>query len=316
MPLTHALQRELDALAIPRAAVVVLAVSGGADSMALLAAAAGLVRRGRIRPRVVHVNHGLRPESAAESEAVQRWAAALGLPFEAVALRLAKGANLSARAREARYRSLLACARDAGAQWVLTAHHAHDQAETTLMALARGMGLERVGGMRRVRRLGGEVRLARPFLSMGRNSLRDACRSLGIEWVEDPGNADRTRPRGAVRHGVLPVLEQVWPGSAEHAAETAEALQWAALRMAREVRRLQREARTTEGLDRARLAQAPRAVRAALVRATVGRGCRRGAAWRIADAMADGVRRPREWKAAPGVRVRLTAGTYGCVTAG
>jgi tRNA(Ile)-lysidine synthase len=314
--LTHALQRELDALAVPREAVVVVAVSGGADSMALMAAAAGLVRRGRILPRVVHVDHGLRPESGAEAEGVRRWAAALGLPFEAVALRLDKGANVSARAREARYRSLLACAREAGAQWVLTAHHAHDQAETTLMALARGMGLERVGGMRRVRRLGGDVRLARPFLSLGRDSLRDACRSLGIEWAEDPGNADRARPRGAVRHGVLPVLEQVWPGSAEHAAETAEALQWAAQRMAREVRRLQREARTSDGFDRARLAQAPRAVRAALVRATVGRACRRGVAWRIADALADTVRRPRLWKAAPNVQVRLTARTYGCVTAG
>jgi tRNA(Ile)-lysidine synthase len=339
-PISHALHAALDALHVPEGARVVVAVSGGADSMALLAAAAGLVGRGRLQPVIVHVDHGLRPESADEGALVAAACARADLPCERVRVDLGRErGNMSARARTARYRALAACARAQDAPWIATAHHADDQLETMVMALGRGMGLARLGGMRAARplpeggepdsmvaRSGARVVLIRPFLGLPRGALREACGALGLAWCEDPGNAVAARPRGVVRHRIAPALESTWPGCAARAARTAVTLQWAAARLEREARALLRRARregAPDVFDRATLRAAPLPVLAAAVRTTIRRAARRGpasggarrsrsgaTAWTIAEAVADSTLRPRRWRLACGVEVRVGARDY------
>lgn len=340
-PIAHTLHAALDGLAVPPQASVVLAVSGGADSMALLAAAAGLVGRGRVQPVVMHVDHGLRPESAREGAVVEAACQRAGLHCVRARVNLAgRGGNISARARAARYRVLAACAVEHGAQWVATAHHADDQLETMVMALGRGMGLARLGGMRSARTLATgraerkgaapRVTLIRPLLGVDRHTLREACRALDLAWCEDPGNADLDRPRGTVRHRVIPALNTAWPGCSERAARNAVTLQWAAERLDRAARALLRRAGEGEGnFDRSVLRGAPLPVLAAAVRLSIhSAGCGKrttapsvasaavsgAVAWRIAQAIAGPAPRPRRWRLACGVNVRVTARTY-CVLA-
>jgi tRNA(Ile)-lysidine synthase len=167
---------------------VTCAVSGGADSTALLALA---VAAG-CRATAVHVDHGLRPGSAAEAEAVAATAAVLGAGFRAARVVVADGPNLEARARAARYGVL-----PAGA---LTGHTADDQAETVLMNLLRGSGLDGLAGMRPERH---------PLLRLRRAETRALCADLGLATVEDPTNADPRHRRNRIRHELVPLLDAI-----------------------------------------------------------------------------------------------------------
>ncbi|HSJ79209.1 MAG TPA: tRNA lysidine(34) synthetase TilS [Erythrobacter sp.] len=138
-----------------------LAVSGGADSLALLLLAHAALP-GRIA--VASIDHGLRPEAAGEVALVERIAGERGIPFTALTVTLAAG-NLQARAREARYRALADWAKKSGLGAVATAHHTDDQAETLLMRLNRGSGLGGLAGVRARSVIGdGELLLLRPLL--------------------------------------------------------------------------------------------------------------------------------------------------------
>ena len=175
------------------AAPMLLAVSGGPDSMALLhLAASWRAQAGGGHPlHVATVDHGLRPEAAAEAAMVAAASAVYGLPHATLVWEGDKPATgLQARAREARYRLLGAHARALGAPFVLTAHHADDQTETVLMRLGRGSGVAGLAAMRRVTPLVDGVALVRPLLGLTKLELEAVCREAGLATAADPSNRD------------------------------------------------------------------------------------------------------------------------------
>lgn len=189
------------------APALVLAVSGGPDSVALMWLAARWQRSLARGPRltVVTIDHGLRPEAAREAREVKRLAAALGLPHRTLRWRGPKPKRgLPAAAREARYGLLAQAARAAGASHVLTAHTRDDQAETLLMRLFRGSGLAGLSAMAPCTERDGIV-LARPLLDVPKSQLIATLRRARIGFAEDPTNQDTafTRPR---LRALLPLL--------------------------------------------------------------------------------------------------------------
>ncbi len=183
---------------------LLLAVSGGPDSTALLLLAA---EWGRDTPRLhaATVDHGLRPESAAEADAVGRLAAKFGVPHAVLRWEGEKPeTRLQERARDARYALLAAEARRVGARVVVTAHHLDDQAETVLFRLCRGSGVAGLAGMAaRARR--GDIEIARPLLDIPKADLIALCEARGVAYARDPSNADGrfARPRLRRIAGVL-----------------------------------------------------------------------------------------------------------------
>lgn len=200
-----------------------VAVSGGGDSVALLVLAAEMLGPGRISAATV--DHGLRPEAAAEAAQVAALCARLGVAHEALSWQAGPGqGNLMAQARAARLRLLADWARRLDLSAVLLGHTLDDQAETVLMRLARGSGVDGLSGMAPARRAEGMLWL-RPFLPVTREALRGALTRRGINWAEDPTNADprfaRTRARAAL--GALAPLGIDAAGLAATAARMAEA---------------------------------------------------------------------------------------------
>jgi tRNA(Ile)-lysidine synthase len=184
---------------LKHAPALVLAVSGGPDSVALMWLAARWRRSLASGPdlTVVTIDHGLRKESAREAREVKRLAADLGLPHRTLRWRGEKPkTGLPAAAREARYRLLAQAARAAGASHVLTAHTRDDQAETLLMRLVRGSGIAGLSAMARLTPRDGLV-LARPLLDVPKSQLIATLKRAGIDFAEDPTNRDAafTRPR-------------------------------------------------------------------------------------------------------------------------
>jgi tRNA(Ile)-lysidine synthase len=181
------------------APALVLAVSGGPDSVALMWLAARWQRSLARGPQlvVVTVDHGLRVEAAREAREVKRLAAALGLAHRTLRWRGAKpNTGLPAAAREARYRLLAQAARATGATHVLTAHTRDDQAETLLMRLLRGSGIAGLSAMARVTTRDG-IALARPLLDVPKSQLIATLKRARIGFADDPTNRDTayTRPR-------------------------------------------------------------------------------------------------------------------------
>ena len=172
----------------PAGTPVTCAVSGGADSLALLALA---VAAG-CRVTAAHVDHGLRPGSAGEAEVVRAAADAFGAGFVSLTVSVAPGPNQEARARAARYAAL---PRD-----VLTGHTADDQAETVLLNLMRGSGLDGLAGMAPARH---------PLLRLRRAETRRLCVELGLSPVSDPSNDDPAFARNRVRHELVPLLDSI-----------------------------------------------------------------------------------------------------------
>jgi tRNA(Ile)-lysidine synthase len=181
------------------APAIVLAVSGGPDSTALMWLAARWRRALRRGPRLlaVTVDHGLRAEAAREAREVKRLARSLDLPHRTLRWTGAKPkAGLPAAARAARYRLLAQAARQSRATHILTAHTRDDQAETVLMRLLRGSGIAGLAAMARESERDG-LRLARPFLDVSKSQLIATLKKAKIEFAEDPTNHDPnfTRPR-------------------------------------------------------------------------------------------------------------------------
>jgi tRNA(Ile)-lysidine synthase len=186
---------------------IVLAVSGGPDSIALMWLAARWRRTLARGPRLiaVTVDHGLRAEAAREAREVKRLARTLDLPHRTMRWTGAKPkTGLPAAARNARYRLLAQAARSSGATHILTAHTRDDQAETLLMRLVRGSGIAGLAAMARVTEREG-VMLARPFLNVSKSQLVATLKRAKVGFADDPTNRDThfTRPR--IR-AVMPVL--------------------------------------------------------------------------------------------------------------
>jgi tRNA(Ile)-lysidine synthase len=190
----------IDALFAPfvHARRLLLAVSGGPDSTALLLLAARWASQdGRPPIEVASVDHAMRPDSRVEAEAVAAISARLGLPHHLLEWRGPKpGSRIQERARDARYQLLAACAQEIGAEFLLTAHHADDQAETVLFRLVRGSG---IGGLRGMESFAARqnVTLARPLLGLRKADLVAFCAACGADYARDPSNAD---PRFARTH--------------------------------------------------------------------------------------------------------------------
>jgi len=201
-----------------------LAVSGGPDSMALLHLAAAAFP-GRIEAATV--DHGLRPEAAAEAALVASACAGLAVPHSTLRITVADEASLQAAARRARYAALAGWCRDRGLSALATAHHADDQAETLLMRLARGAGVAGLSGIRSARDLGG-LWLIRPLLGWRRTDL--AAIVADIETVDDPSNASPDFDRSHVRALLAAAGDRIDPlrlvASAAHLAEADAALDW------------------------------------------------------------------------------------------
>lgn len=174
---------------------VLLAVSGGPDSMAMLALAAAALP-GCIAAATV--DHGLRPEAADEARMVAAECARLGIPHATLTGTMPSGASLQAQARTLRYRLLAGHARAVGADAIATAHHADDQAETFLMRAARGVGLSGLAGIRARTVIEG-IPVVRPLLDWRRAELRAIARRAGLPFVDDPANSDDRHDRSRFR---------------------------------------------------------------------------------------------------------------------
>lgn len=192
---------------------IVVAVSGGPDSVALLHVLQHISER-RVPLKLIcaHVNHGFRPESKEEAELVRSLADGLGLPFELAELDIpgymkASGKGPQEAAREQRYRFLMETAAKYGARKIALAHHADDQAETVLMRLLRGSGTSGLAGMR-WKRAEKNVELIRPFLRINKTALLQLCRDMMLPFAEDPSNGQTKYTRNAIRLELMPELER------------------------------------------------------------------------------------------------------------
>jgi tRNA(Ile)-lysidine synthase len=207
--------------------LVLVACSGGADSLALAAALAFEAPKAGLRAGGVVVDHGLQPGSAEVADSVVATMSSLGLdPALKVAVVVPGPGDPGgyqgpeAAARSARYAALDAAAETCGATTVMLGHTLDDQAETVLLGLARGSGARSLAGMP-----GRSGRYLRPLLGLRRGQTRAACSALGLEPWEDPQNCDPAFTRSRVRHELLPVLEAtLGPGVAEALARTARLL--------------------------------------------------------------------------------------------
>jgi tRNA(Ile)-lysidine synthase len=215
--LTDAVARGADRLRLPDGVPLILAVSGGPDSTALLHGAARLAPRRGWRLTVAHLDHALRPASADEARGVAAAADALGLPSElrrvdVAALAAAEHRSGEDAGRQARYRFLEEVAASLGEDALIaTAHTADDAAETVLLRLARGTGLRGLRGIPARR-----GRVVRPLLGERRATLRASLDAAGIAYLNDPTNADaRHAARNRVRAELLPALERLNPAAVD-----------------------------------------------------------------------------------------------------
>jgi tRNA(Ile)-lysidine synthase len=199
---------------------VVVAFSGGPDSTALLWGMARLASRRGLRVVAAHLDHAMDGGSAERAAAAARSAARLEVPFVAerreVAAFRRPAESPEAAGRRERYAFLERVHREMGARWIATAHHRDDQAETVLLRLLYGSGLEGLAGIRPV-----HGAIVRPLLGLSRVELRAAVEAAGLVAVEDPTNADLGVPRNRLRHRLLPALEAADPDLSAHLARLA-----------------------------------------------------------------------------------------------
>ncbi|MSQ11468.1 MAG: tRNA lysidine(34) synthetase TilS [Dehalococcoidia bacterium] len=195
---------------------LVVAVSGGPDSLALLHLLARLQRSCRLDLHVGHVDHGLRADSAEDARFVARESERLGVPFtgrrvDVQAHRRRRRLSPEHAARELRYAFLGELCRETGAAAVALGHTADDQAETILLHILRGSGLRGLQGMVTLSQYGGKVSLFRPLLAFTREESEGFCRALGLAPRHDVSNLDVAYTRNLIRNQIVPLLQQVNP---------------------------------------------------------------------------------------------------------
>ncbi len=206
-----------DECQVVRGARIVVAVSGGGDSMALLHVMAKLKKRWRLSLFAHGVDHGLRPEAGAELALARELAEREGIPFSQSRLRVKPGGNLMARARDARWRALANAASTLGAELIATAHHADDCAETVLERLLRGAGPRGLAVLpaRHENRI-------RPLLRARKADVLAHLARHAIPFADDPSNLDRRFVRVRLRLEVIPLLEELSPRVVDHLCALAD----------------------------------------------------------------------------------------------
>lgn len=204
---------------------ILAAVSGGADSTALLYCLNGYCDRYTISLMACHFNHGLRTqgEHVADEAVVRKSCEQLGVPLitdnapagTIRALASTEGSGIEAAARSVRYRFFNRAAVAVGAGVICTGHTEDDQVETVLMAIKRGVDLLALSGIPERRMLSGDLILLRPFLSVRKRMIREFLRERGASWREDSTNAETVFERNRIRHKILPELESTFPAFRE-----------------------------------------------------------------------------------------------------
>jgi tRNA(Ile)-lysidine synthase len=211
-----------------------VAVSGGADSLALAYAASFVFAKAGHRVEAVIIDHQLQHDSAEVARTAQNTLKGMGVTAQIVAVDVGTAGrsnsevsgtdvsevagNIESRARDARYEALAAVAAKRHATAVLLGHTEDDQAETVLLGLTRGSGPQSIAGMQRVSGL-----WWRPFLRLSRATTEQVCVDAGLSWWSDPHNSENRFVRPRIRHRVMPVLEQqLGPGVADALVRTAE----------------------------------------------------------------------------------------------
>nr|WP_225751780.1 tRNA lysidine(34) synthetase TilS [Pseudoclavibacter sp. Marseille-Q3772] len=293
--------------------LVLVALSGGPDSLALAAGAAFEVPRAGMRVGAVIVDHQLQPGSAEQAERAASQARELGLdPVVIETIEVTdEGAGPEASARAARYAAIDRARNELNAQWVLLGHTLDDQAETVLLGLARGSGGKSLHGMAVV-----NESLVRPLLGIRRAETEQACADQNLQPWHDPMNDDERYRRVRIRNTVMPMLErELGPGIAEALARTAttlredsETLDALALEWAHEIVGTDADGRVT--VDVGGLVTQPAALRQRICRAVAEQGF--GVSLSRAHTMAV-TALATEWRGQgpidlPGIRVERAAG--------
>jgi len=309
--LVAAVDRALQATGMPpRGGTLVVGLSGGADSVALLDALASLRRRRGFRVVAAHLDHGLRAGSADDAAFCAELCRSLDVPLHAgsadVRGRAARErGGLEQAARRERYAFLRRVRDEEAAAAVAVAHTRDDQAETLLLRLLRGAGATGLAGMRP--RTGDVVR---PLLAVSRQEVLAHLRERGLAWREDPSNADAAHRRNRVRHELIPYLEERFnPGIRAALARTASVLADEAAHVRAEAEALlagvAREESGALLLKRVPLAEAPTAVARAAIRQAL---LRAGGLAQVGALHIDQVLRLARAKAPSGRRLPLPGG--------
>jgi tRNA(Ile)-lysidine synthase len=207
---------------LPDGANLLIAVSGGQDSMALVGLLQDLQRLHHWRLQLWHGNHQLRANAGEQASELANWAAQQGLPVQIEVWQEPEPAEAAARAW--RYKALAAAANRCGASHVVTGHTASDRAETLLLQLARGSHRRGLASLRPQRPLTAELTLVRPLLLFTRAETCQIHRQLGLPLWPDASNDDPRYSRNRLRQEVLPVLEQLHPGASRRISGLAERL--------------------------------------------------------------------------------------------
>ena len=242
-----------------------LALSGGADSVALTYLLLPLRDSGAIRLEAAHVNHGLRGAASDGDEAfVREMCEREGIPLHTARADL-QGRRDENTARTARYDALFRIMKEHGIPTLILAHQQDDQAETFLLRLLRGAGAEGLGGMRPKETRDGFL-LLRPMLRIPGGDLREALREAGLSWREDGSNGKGVYLRNRIRLELIPLMDQLIPGAAGRIARAAELIGLENDATAAHAAAVLEACSTPEGLDAERLRAEPEAIRTRILR--------------------------------------------------
>jgi len=198
---------------------ILVGLSGGADSVALLRVLCALREELRLDVSAACINHGLRAGADGEVVFCAALCRELQVPFYSEKVTVPPAGSVEAEAREARYAALYRLMEQSGASTLALGHHLDDQAETVLMHLLYGAGVDGLGGMHPYR-----APVWRPFLHVRRETIRQAMQELRQPWCEDDSNQDETMARNYLRNKILPSVHQLYPGAAEAVSRAADIL--------------------------------------------------------------------------------------------
>lgn len=260
---------------MPPQTPVLLALSGGADSCALLALLAEQSARDGFPLTLAHVNHGIRGEAAiADREFCRRLAEHYGLEIvlldaDVPALAAERGKGMEETAREVRYEFFERLMRERSIPLLATAHHADDNLETLLFRVCRGSGLRGLGGIAPCRRFG-EGYLARPLLGLTKREIEAFCEAKGLTYVTDATNTDTAYARNRIRAEVVPILESLFDAPQRRALELTECLREDEAYLSTMAEKFYRENLTDGMLLCAPLAEQPTPIRLRVLRLWVG----------------------------------------------